>query len=189
MFFKIMPKVKKGNLVMPNIQITNTGPKAQGTKNPSAENSPQEVSSNETKSSFFKRFKWAILVVILLALGVLAYFILPKFFVDDIKSTNLLPAPNSNTSQKPDLKKLDWLKNYFKKPDCDASVCGDAADPDTDGLTNAEEYKLATDPNNPDSDKDGIADGDEAHAFGSNPLDDHSGINKSYFDQDYAKGG
>jgi hypothetical protein len=46
----------------------------------------------------------------------------------------------------------------------------DAADPDTDGLTNLQEYLLGTDPNNPDSDSDGADDAREA-AVGSEPLD------------------
>ena len=42
------------------------------------------------------------------------------------------------------------------------SICGDDADPDHDGLTNLEN-STGTDPNNHDSDSDGIADGDEVH--------------------------
>lgn len=45
-----------------------------------------------------------------------------------------------------------------------------AADPDGDGLTNAEEIARGTDPLNPDTDGDGFPDGLEV-ALGSNPLD------------------
>jgi YD repeat-containing protein len=44
------------------------------------------------------------------------------------------------------------------------------ADPDGDGLTNAQEIALGTDPLNPDTDADGYPDGLEV-ALGSNPLD------------------
>ena len=44
-------------------------------------------------------------------------------------------------------------------------------DTDSDGLTDSQEASLGTDPNNPDSDGDGIPDGREVNALGSNPLD------------------
>ena len=45
-----------------------------------------------------------------------------------------------------------------------------SADDDKDGLTNAEEAALGTDPKNPDSDDDGVSDGDEVNVYGSDPL-------------------
>jgi len=53
-------------------------------------------------------------------------------------------------------------------PDDSAAIC--QIDTDGDGLTDAYEGVIGTDPNNPDSDNDGISDGDEV-ANGSNPLD------------------
>jgi YD repeat-containing protein len=47
------------------------------------------------------------------------------------------------------------------------------ADPDGDGLTNAQEIALGTDPLNPDTDGDGYSDGLEV-LFGTNPLDPNS---------------
>ncbi len=45
-----------------------------------------------------------------------------------------------------------------------------AADPDQDGLTNLEEENLLTDLTNPDTDGDGLSDGDEVHKYKSDPL-------------------
>ena len=55
-----------------------------------------------------------------------------------------------------------------------------AADPDNDGLSNAQEAALGTDPNDPDSDNDGLDDGDEVgndatvNLGDTNPLDSDS---------------
>lgn len=43
-------------------------------------------------------------------------------------------------------------------------------DKDLDGLTDAEEAKLGTDPNNSDTDKDGLMDNDEIKIYKTNPL-------------------
>ncbi|PTL76944.1 OmpA family protein [Vitiosangium sp. GDMCC 1.1324] len=47
-------------------------------------------------------------------------------------------------------------------------------DDDHDGLSNDDEIALGTNPNDPDSDDDGILDGIEVHIGGTNPLDDDS---------------
>jgi len=64
----------------------------------------------------------------------------------------------------------DWQEKYFKATECvDQSVCGGEADPDRDGITNNEEYRLGSSPTNSDTDQDGFLDGDEI-ANGFNPL-------------------
>jgi outer membrane protein OmpA-like peptidoglycan-associated protein len=45
-----------------------------------------------------------------------------------------------------------------------------SADPDGDGLTNDQEKQFGTDPKNPDTDGDGISDGDEVNVYHTNPL-------------------
>lgn len=65
----------------------------------------------------------------------------------------------------------EWRLQYFGATLCsDVANCGDDADPDKDGLSNFEEFSLVLDPNSPDSDADGLADGDEQHIFHYNPA-------------------
>ncbi|MCB9682371.1 MAG: hypothetical protein H6733_12965 [Alphaproteobacteria bacterium] len=57
--------------------------------------------------------------------------------------------------------------------DCDGQsesvVLGCVTDPDNDGLSNTRENSLGTDPNNPDSDGDGLSDGEEVDTYGTLP--------------------
>jgi len=59
----------------------------------------------------------------------------------------------------------DWEEIHGLNP-FDQSDATD--DPDSDGLTNLEEYHNETYPNNPDTDGDGVSDGDEVH-YGADP--------------------
>jgi len=64
-----------------------------------------------------------------------------------------------------------WLQQYFNKEACDDdSICGDNADPDSDGLVNYDEFKTGTTPINSDSDVDGLADGDEVNVYKTDPV-------------------
>ncbi len=83
----------------------------------------------------------------------------------------------------------EWRTQYFTVADCDATQCGDAEDPDQDGLTNLKEFQLGTNPQNLDSDTDGLVDGDEVHVFGCSPLDIHTAGDAVYSDTDDLKGG
>ncbi len=62
-----------------------------------------------------------------------------------------------------------WRVRYFGSVLCDGDGAA-TADPDKDGLTNAEEYRHRTDPTQPDSDFDGWNDKIEIEK-GTNPLD------------------
>ncbi|HBA83476.1 MAG TPA: hypothetical protein DCZ95_05210 [Verrucomicrobia bacterium] len=72
-------------------------------------------------------------------------------------------------------------------PDCwetahgfDSNNASDAAaDADSDGLSNLEEYRQASNPNLADTDGDGLSDGDEANLDGTSPIladSDHDGM-------------
>ncbi len=61
----------------------------------------------------------------------------------------------------------DWKIAHGLNPK-DPGVAG--RDDDNDGLTNLEEYQHGTDPHNPDTDGDGLTDGDEVHKYHTDPL-------------------
>jgi len=58
-----------------------------------------------------------------------------------------------------------WEALYYGDP---------TGDPDGDGLDNLGEYENGADPDNPDTDGDGLTDGDEVHTHGTDPLDTDS---------------
>jgi hypothetical protein len=62
-----------------------------------------------------------------------------------------------------------WRIRYFGSVLCDGDGAA-SADPDQDGLINAQEFRYGTDPTQPDSDFDGWNDKEEIDA-GTNPLD------------------
>ncbi|MBX3746801.1 MAG: hypothetical protein KF833_15940 [Verrucomicrobiae bacterium] len=59
----------------------------------------------------------------------------------------------------------EWELQYFGNLDQ-----GPGGDFDNDGLTNLEEYLAGTDPTNPDTDGDGLSDGDEVKVYLTDPL-------------------
>ncbi len=87
------------------------------------------------------------------------------------------PAHYDNDPNAPslDMSTFAWRNARISEvaaPTCESVPTGPACDPDNDGLTNAEEVDLGTDPNNADTDGDGINDGDEVNgAPASDPLD------------------
>lgn len=73
-------------------------------------------------------------------------------------AVNFSSQTDSNSDGIPDL----WATHY--------GIANASDNPDNDNLTNLEEYLAATDPNSPDTDDDGLKDGDELKVFGTNPL-------------------
>lgn len=94
-------------------------------------------------------------------------------------------SSNSDNSQTPaQLAKIrnstsipaTWLSQKFSNNGVDATgvctnqnICGDSADPDNDGLSNLDEYNYDTDPQNDDTDTDGISDGNEIYIYYTSP--------------------
>lgn len=89
------------------------------------------------------------------------------------------PGTPATNAKKTSLTKtpLEWTKSKFTAENLNedgtckvVSICGEKSDPDNDGLINIDEYNFQTDPLNPDTELDGVADGDEAHIYYTDPT-------------------
>ncbi|MEK9181330.1 MAG: hypothetical protein AAB871_03780 [Patescibacteria group bacterium] len=164
LIFDVMP----GNLP-PGEQKAAEMPVGQQTNDKAETTSPQDPQISESaevkKDSLLAKFlnKWVFIAlgaVIILAAG--GYFGYKYFLAAE-------PEPEPIVVQSQPLPE-EWLNKYFKVSNCeDLAKCGPAADPDSDGLTNAQESKASTDPTNSDSDFDGFADGDEINIYTTDP--------------------
>jgi hypothetical protein len=187
-FFNVMPKSNSQSaLVEPKMKVE--------------ESEELEVSAKNNFFEILKKYKLYLgvgLAVLILGIGI--YFLVTQLGSGGYKTEDLLVK--QPTGQMPNLQPQSpqitaqpgftapktWMDKYF--PGCtDSVICGDEADPDNDGLSNIKEYELGTDPNNPDSDQDGLADGDEVNIFATDPLNSHTAKNPKYSDADFFKGG
>jgi hypothetical protein len=89
------------------------------------------------------------------------------------------PGTPATSAKKTNLTKtpLEWVKAKFTAENLSddgsckvVSICGEKADYDNDGVTTIDEYNFQTDPLNPDTDSDGLSDGDEAKIYYSDPT-------------------
>ena len=115
--------------------------------------------------------KWLIIAAVLAVLGVGGYFGY-RYYQNSILTPldeNLLISqrPGDNIA---DSMPESWLVKYFGQVDCEVSLCGPSADPDNDSLTNSKEQEYGTDPQNADSDYDGLADSDEVQVYNTDPV-------------------
>jgi len=81
---------------------------------------------------------------------------------------------------------IDGVDDKYWSFSLGLTVVGESgsSDPDHDGLSNSEEKQLGTDPHNPDTDGDGISDGDEVLKYHTNPLKkDSDGDGLSDYDE------
>jgi plastocyanin len=163
LIFNVMPQATPP---MSSAYPSKEAPRASSPPPPAPKNpSPLPKPGSGSNSSGRKWIYLGVGIVVLLGLGVGAYYML-----GGKKSTT---SPDNQTASK--LPKA-WLQQYFSQylnsdGTCsDQTICGDTADPDNDGLNNYEEFKAGTNPLNPDSDSDGLADGDEVHVYKTDPM-------------------
>jgi hypothetical protein len=178
MVYNIMPKTKNSQIITPSLKIFE-----------------QEESPASNRGFFRKYLKFIIIGAVVVAAGIGIYLLINYLGKNSYKTEDLLvPQTNQGQEQNPEDKNIqteiskEWKDKFF--PNCTEEIlCGEKADPDRDGLNNLAEFVLLTDPNNADSDQDGLADGDEQNIFGTYPLNSHSGKDSAYSDADYIKGG
>ncbi len=187
-FYNVLPKSQaNGALINPKIKI---------------EAEDIALASPETKIQMLaKKYKIALIIIgAVVILAYPAYYLLNKFIFTPVEPDNLLILPGNmevgnktpeenpkatNTQTSP-----EWQKRFFSGEKCfETENCGDEADPDKDGLKNLAEFNASTDPNNSDSDQDGLADGDEVNIFSSDPTKTSTIGDIKYNDGQYIKGG
>ncbi len=187
LFFNVMPRAKNSSAVVsPTIKISSAAPKTSAT------------------NTYWLKYRWyAIGLVVVVIAGLIGYYFYNKYTESlgqkaetalvvshphPIPAAAATPTAVASSTIAGFTTPQSWRNNFFNA--CtDITVCGDEADPDHDGLSNLQEYKLGTDPNHNDSDGDGISDGDKVLVFGMDPLAAHNGTDPSYTDADYLKGG
>ena len=185
-FYNVMPEITKA-------PVTKQAAAPSVTANP---NSP-DLSKAVALSNPPKKSRWP-LVLLFIILGFLivggiaigGYFMFFKSDkVADNNVNNVIIPPTEEIIPEVTTP-AEWLLRYFGSETCvELVLCGDKADPDRDGLDNLAEYNAGTDPNNPDTDGDGIADGDEVNIFNTDPLLSRTYRNGEYSDLEFIKGG
>lgn len=190
-FYNVMPEASGGKRVLPKKVNASKAAGVFGTKTPAATGPTATNITLEGKKHGFLSRKAILIPLIIIVLAVIG---IPAWLI--IKSTNKPEEQPINTTPTeqvgdPDVTTPgDWLARYFGSETCvNKNQCADASDPDHDGYTNKEEFDGGTDPNNPDSDSDGIADGDEKHIFSTDPLISRTYREGEYNDADFVKGG
>ncbi|QRN97239.1 OmpA family protein [Archangium violaceum] len=98
---------------------------------------------------------------------------LPPGGAPDI-AIRVVPANESGTLQTTVTVASDTDPVASNNTDSESTTVTRVEDTDKDGLSDADEIARGTDPNDPDSDDDGITDGTEVNIGGTNPLDDDS---------------
>jgi hypothetical protein len=181
-FYNVMPKGK-------NIPAGFAAPKVVTTPAPASVGLAQSLPSRRSRKPLYI----GVTALLILAIGGFIGYKLLFNAESQTADSSLVQNTEEQTPQTqpegvstPD----EWQLQYFGEAICaDVDACGDLADPDSDGLSNKEEFTAGTDPKNPDSDGDKLADGDEVHVFGGNPLQQRTAGSTTFTDADDARGG
>lgn len=128
--------------------------------------------TNQTQSKFFRITEWFSQNRIKSAVLVFASLVV----LGSATGLIIKLLPNSKpqaASQQLDVQSVDaipgwWYQEHFGLSVCEQDKCQLTADPDTDKLTNAQEYFYNSDPNNADTNANGNTDGEDV-AFGYAP--------------------
>lgn len=147
-------------------------------KDPSKENSNtvpmEEMDLGKYKMSEPILGKILLFVVVILFLGGLAYAGWRIFYAAKTSTVDTSPVQNVQTSSKVDAPKPTGVVNTSSslptQINNDQILFGQGVDLDKDGLDDVREKEIQTNPQNPDSDGDGISDGDEVIVHKSLPL-------------------
>jgi len=190
LFYNVMPKEQTSSpMVGPKIKVEQA----------------KEFAAHEPNSimAYIEQHKKLfVFVLALLLLAYPAYYAINKYTLNSgdeniLTDEALKNLENKGGNKQPQEPKdlpyktpTEWQIRFFGSEICsELEKCGDEADPDRDGLKNLEEFNKETDPNNADSDQDGLADGDEVYAFNTQSNNAHTAQDDKYSDGDYIKGG
>ncbi len=186
-FYNVMPEITSGGIKSRPVTppTSSVSPSATSTTKNS-----NEISIPNSGMSIKKKLLIIAGVAIILIIATISAF----YVFNKKSSTPDEIVSNENMTEQPTNPEVttpgEWLQRYFGAETCTELVtCGDKSDPDRDGLDNKAEYDTGTDPNNNDSDSDGIADGDESLIFNSDPLLSKTFREGEYRDSDFIRGG
>lgn len=126
------------------------------------------------------------LIVIIIILGSLGFWLYQQFFTGE-RGTGVVILDTGSKEIKLDIEKVDD-GDKLTQPGIKVNSTAIPDDLDGDGLTNEEENILKTDPENPDTDMDGLSDREEVKIYHTDPLNQDTD-GDGYFDGDEVEHG
>ena len=141
----------------------------------------------QTEAAEKRPFPWklAVLFVAIVAVVGLAFFLSMRILNS---RTPVTPSAPEETTQPAVTTEIPAVVTPLVEETPPTPVVDETADADKDGLTDVRETQLGTNPNNPDTDADGLFDKEEVDVYQTNPLNpDTDG--DTYIDGDEVKNG